>query len=54
MSPYETKFREPAEGLIRQEMVTYETINGQLVKTTVVRKFSTGDYVDSKTSTPLT
>ena len=38
----------PVEGLIQQEIVTYRIVNGLLHKTTVTRKYMSGDdYQDS-------
>lgn len=51
--PYDKIFDQPHEGLLRQELVTYKQIDGQIIRTTVVRKFVADDYVDSKTSCPI-
>ena len=45
----------PREGLIRQELISYEEENGVLIKRTIVRIYSgDNDYQDSYFSEPLT
>ena len=51
--PYDKIFDQPRPGLIRQELVTYTELDGQIHRTTVVRKFFADDYVDSTTSCPI-
>ena len=51
--PYDRIFEKPRPGLIRQELVTYTELDGQIPRTTVVRKFFTDDYHDSTTSCPI-
>ena len=52
--PYKKEFDEPREGLIRQELITYEKIDGMFFKTITVRNFhKDGDYTDTRTVIPL-
>jgi hypothetical protein len=51
--PYDKIFDQPRPGILRQELITYSEIDGQIIRTTVVRKFSLNDYVDSSTSCPI-
>ena len=52
-----TQFEEtPREGLIKQELITYEVKNGILYKMTTERRFgqpTSGDYIDSCSSEPI-
>ena len=44
----------PYEGLVQQEIITYRIINGVMHKTTVTRKYMSGDdYQDSTTTEVL-
>ena len=44
----------PRKGLIRQELVSYETHNGLLYRKTEIRLYSKdGDYQDHQISEPL-
>ena len=48
-------FNNLPDGVIRQELTSYFMRDGQLVKQTVERVYSSdGDYNDSTTSVPLT
>lgn len=47
------KLELPREGLIKQELVTYEVKDGAVVKTVVNREFYPDDFVDSKTQEVL-
>ena len=51
--PYDKIFDKPRPGILRQELVTYTELDGQITRTTVVRKFFIDDYVDSTTSCPI-
>jgi hypothetical protein len=51
--PYDRIFDQPNPGILRQELITYSEIDGQIIRTTVVRKFFADDYVDSTTSCPI-
>jgi len=45
----------PREGLIRQELISYEKENGVFIKRTTVRTYKEdGDYHDHYFSEPLT
>lgn len=48
-SPYNEMLETPREGILRQELVTYEEHNGVTRKVTTVRSFFKDDYVDSQT-----
>tara|TARA_B100000963_G_scaffold18275_1_gene13979 strand:- start:2349 stop:2534 length:186 start_codon:yes stop_codon:yes gene_type:complete len=52
-----TKLEEaPVEGLIKQELITYQVRNGILYKTTTERRFgepSSNDYIDNWSSEPI-
>lgn len=52
-SPYTTLMDLPRDGLIKQELVTYEIKDGMLRKITVCRHFTKDDYDDSQTIEPL-
>lgn len=52
-SPYNTLLELPREGLLQQELTTYEVKDGMLRKITVVRHFSKNDYDDSQIIEPL-
>jgi hypothetical protein len=52
-SPYNTLIELPREGLIKQELTTYEIKDGMLRKITVCRHFTVNDYDDSQTIEPL-
>ena len=45
----------PREGIIRQELVTYEVVDGVIHRTTTVRDFygNEFDYIDTRISTVL-
>lgn len=43
----------PTDGIIKQELITYEIVDGRFTKTTVVRKFYKNDYDDSQTNEVL-
>ena len=48
------RMEQPREGLIRQELISYEKENGILIKKTTVRIYSEdGDYQDHHVSEPL-
>jgi hypothetical protein len=51
--PYDRIFEKYRPGVLRQELTTYSEIDGQIIRTTVVRKFFADDYVDSTTSCPI-
>ena len=51
--PYDKIFDQPSPGILRQELITYSEIDGQIIRTTVVRKFFADDYLDSTTSCPI-
>lgn len=52
--PYKKDFDDPREGLIRQELITYEKIDGVVIKTITIRIFhKDGDYTDIQTIIPL-
>ena len=45
----------PREGLVRQELISYEKENGVFIKRTTIRTYKEdGDYQDSYFSEPLT
>ena len=52
-----TQFEDtPREGLIKQELITYEVKNGILHKMITERRFgqpTSGDYIDDYTSEPI-
>lgn len=52
-SPYTTCFSLPREGIIKQELITYEVKDGILRKITTVREFSSNDYDDHQVIEPL-
>ena len=46
----------PREGLIKQELITYEVKDGVLYKRTTVRRFgepTSADYIDNWSSEPI-
>ena len=43
----------PVEGLIQQELVTYRVVNGMIHKTTVTRKYMSGDDYQDSTKTEV-
>ena len=48
------RMEQPREGLIRQELISYEKEDGKLVKRTTVRIYNKdGDYQDHQISEPL-
>jgi len=47
---YDQIFDQPQANLLRQEFVTYKELDGEIIRTTVVRTFYADDYVDSTTS----
>jgi len=51
--PYDRIFEQPRPGILRQELTTYSEIDGQIIRTTVVRKFFADDYNDSTTTCPI-
>ncbi len=52
--PLATAFHRDTKGVVKQEFITYIIRDSQLVKETVVRKFSPGgDYTDSTFFEPL-
>lgn len=53
-SPYDVSLSDPKEGLIRQELITYQLIDGKLIKNVVIRTFFKNDYIDSQLTIPLT
>ena len=49
------RLEQPREGLIRQELISYEKENGVFIKRTTVRTYKEdGNYQDSYFSEPLT
>jgi hypothetical protein len=52
-SPYKSMVELPREGLVMQELHTYEIRDNRMVKTVMTRKFHKDDYVDSETNIPL-
>jgi hypothetical protein len=52
-SPFKTQFELPRDGIIRQELITYEERGGVVVKITTIRNFQKNDYIDSQTIVPL-
>lgn len=52
-SPYKTCFDLPREGIIKQELITYEVKDGMLRKVTTVREFASDDYSDHQITEPL-
>ena len=46
-------FRQPDGKVLQQELTTYELDNGIMMKRTMTRRFTNGDYIDSYASTPL-
>ena len=48
-----SKLSDPAPDLITQELITYVKRNDTIVKITVKRNFTNGDYDDSMTSEVL-
>tara|TARA_B100000927_G_C16404501_1_gene444726 strand:- start:73 stop:273 length:201 start_codon:yes stop_codon:yes gene_type:complete len=52
--PLRSAFERDTKGIVKQEFITYVIKGNQLVKETVVRKFSPGgDYTDSTYFEPL-
>ena len=53
---YSKRLEMPRKGLIRQEIITIEEEDGQIVKRTTVRSYAEDgiDYLDNFTSEPLT
>ena len=52
--PLRSAFERDTKGIVKQEFITYVIKDKQLVKETVVRKFSPGgDYTDSTYFEPL-
>ena len=53
---YSEKLELPRKGLIRQEIITIEEEDGQIVKRTTDRSYAEDavDYLDNFTSEPLT
>lgn len=51
--PFYEAFQGDTEGVIKQELITYRIRDGVLVKETVSRDYSKGDYQDSTSVTPL-
>ena len=49
----DTYFRQPDGKVVQQELTTYELDNGIMMKRTVTRRFTNGDYIDGYSSTPL-
>ena len=48
------RMEQPREGLIRQELISYEKENGVFIKRTTIRTYSEdGDYQDHHMSEPL-
>lgn len=53
-SPFKySNLSNPAPGLITQELITYVKRDNRLVKITVKRNFTEGDYTDSMTTEVL-
>lgn len=42
------------DGVISRELITYRVRDGMVIKETVQRRYSKGDYTDSTKSQPLT
>ena len=52
--PLKNAFERDTKGVVKQDFITYVVKNNQLVKESVVRKFSPGgDYTDSIFYEPL-
>ena len=53
---YSERLEMPRKGLIRQEIITIEEEDGQIVKRTDIRSYAEDgiDYLDNFTSEPLT
>jgi hypothetical protein len=51
--PFYAAFQGDTDGVIKQELITYRIKDGVLVKETVSRDYSKGDYQDSTSVTPL-
>ena len=51
--PFYAAFQGDIAGVIKQELITYRIRDGVLVKETVSRDYSKGDYQDSTSVTPL-
>ena len=52
--PLKSAFERNTKGVVKQEFITYVIKGNQLIKETVVRKFSHGgDYTDSTYFEPL-
>ena len=43
----------PQQGLIQQEIITYRVVNGMIHKTTVTRKYMSGDDYQDSTKTEV-
>lgn len=52
-SPYNDMLETPREGLVYQELISYEIRNGVTYKNIVSRTFHGNDYTDSKKEIPL-
>tara|TARA_B100001057_G_scaffold162748_1_gene163415 strand:+ start:714 stop:908 length:195 start_codon:yes stop_codon:yes gene_type:complete len=52
--PLRSAFERDTTGVVKQEFITYVVKGNQLIKETIVRKFSSGgDYTDSTFFEPL-
>ena len=52
--PFKNAFDADTNGVVRREIVTYRMKNGIMIKESAVRDYySSGDYHDSQSSTPL-
>ena len=51
--PFTQDFNNDLNGVVRRELITYRYKNGMLVKETAVRNYTSDDYTDSTSSTPL-
>lgn len=52
-SPYNDILELPREGLVYQELISYEIRNGVTYKIIISRTFHGNDYTDSKKEIPL-
>lgn len=51
--PLDTLYNSSKKGALLEEYTIYLKENGQMIKRTAIRNYTSDDYIDSVTSTPM-
>ena len=51
--PLDSLYNSSKQGVFLEEYTVYKKENGQLIKRTATRKYTSDSYIDSTTSTPM-